>query len=122
MMDKRRFPRFFSNLKAYFPGDYIAYQVTNLSWKGLFISTEKNFPKDKRLIFLELELPDIGKIPIYGYIVHYGTPEEPGIGVEIVEIDQNLTPVWSIFIKTLNLLQEARTEYEKIKSQQKSEK
>lgn len=116
-MEKRRFPRFFKDLKAYFPGDPQEYQVTNVSYKGLFISTTKNFPKDKKLIFLELELPDIGKIPLYGYIVHYGTPEEQGIGIEIIEIEQNLAPVWGIFIRALQFLQEAKDEYERIKRQ-----
>ncbi|MCS7199891.1 MAG: hypothetical protein N2327_04000 [Caldimicrobium sp.] len=86
MMKKRRFPRFFKNLKAYFPGDPQEYQVTNVSWKGLFVSTTKSFPKDKKLIFLELELPDIGKIPIYGYIVHYGTPEEQGYALKLSKL------------------------------------
>jgi len=113
--EKRKFPRYFlTSLKAYFPGDPTGYSVKNVSWKGLFIKTPHKFDLQKRLIYFELEIPEIGRIPIYGYIVHQGTEEEPGLGIEIVEIDKNLKPVWGLFIKALNYLQEARAEYEKI--------
>ncbi len=113
MIERRRFPRFLTQIKAYFPGDTTAYTVKNISWKGLFIKTPHKFTLEKRLIYFELEIPEIGKIPIYGYIVHQGTDEEPGLGIEIIEIDKNLAPVWGLFIKAMNLLKEAREEYEK---------
>lgn len=116
MIDRRRFPRYLANLRAYFPGNSQAYPVDNVSWKGLFIKIDPNIlPKNKRFIFFELEIPEIGRIPIYGYIVHYGTPSDPGIGIEIVEVDKNFTPVWGLFIKALNYLKEAKEEYEKIR-------
>lgn len=114
MIDRRKFPRFFTKIKAHFPGDSQGYPVENVSWKGLFIKTDKPFSPEKRFIFFELELPEIGKIPVYGYIVHFGTPEEPGLGIEIVEIDKNLTPVWGLYIKALNFIREAKEEYERI--------
>lgn len=122
MIDRRKFPRFFTEIKAYFPGDSQAYFVDNVSWKGLFIRTEKNFSPERRFLFFELELPEVGKIPVYGYIVHFGTPEEPGLGIEIVEIDKNFTPVWGLYIKALNFLKEAKEEYERIRRQFAEEK
>jgi len=113
--EKRKFPRyFFTNLKAYFPGDPTGYSVKDVSWKGLFIKTPHKFDLQKRLIYFELEIPEIGRIPIYGYIVRQGTEEEPGLGIEIVEIDKNLKPVWGLFLKALNYLQQAREKYERI--------
>lgn len=113
MIEKRKFPRFLTRVKAYFPGDSTGYTVKNISWKGLFIKTPHKFNLEKRLIYFELEIPEIGRIPIYGYIVHQGTDKEPGLGIEIIEIDKNLGPVWGLYIKALNLLKEAREEYER---------
>lgn len=119
MLDRRRFSRYLArylaNLRAFFPGDSQSYPVENVSWKGLFIKADPDlFPKEKRFIYFEIELPEIGRIPMYGYIVHYGTPHDPGIGVEIVEVDKNFTPVWGLFIKAMNYLKEAKEEYDKI--------
>jgi len=122
MTNKRRFPRFISNVKAYFPGDPHGYPVKNISWKGLFIKTPLKFDLKRGLIYFELEIPEIGRIPIYGYIVHQGTDKEPGLGIEIIEIDKNLAPVWGLYIKALSFLNEAREEYEKrMQTQRESE-
>ncbi|MFN4197353.1 MAG: PilZ domain-containing protein [Caldimicrobium sp.] len=113
-IEQRRFPRFFTKILAYFPGDDKGYPVKNVSWKGLFIKTDKFTKSSEKFIYLELEIPEIGRIPIYGTIVHYGTPEEPGLGIEILEIDKNLAPVWNIYIKILSYLKEAKEKYEVI--------
>ncbi|MFN3921774.1 MAG: PilZ domain-containing protein [Caldimicrobium sp.] len=112
--NKRRFPRFASKALAYFPGDPKGYPVKNLSWKGLFIKTEKFLHTKETLIYFELDLPEIGKIPMYGTIVHFGTPDDPGLGVEIIEIDKNLGPVWNLYIKALSYLREAKEKYDRI--------
>jgi hypothetical protein len=112
-MERRKFPRYLAKVKAYFPGDPTAYTVENISWKGLFIKAPHKFDLKKRLIYFELDIPEIGRIPIYGYIVHQGTNKNPGIGIEIVEIDKNLAHVWGLYIKALNYLKEAREEYER---------
>ena len=113
MVERRRFPRFLTQVKAYFPGDPTGYSVKNISWRGLFIKTPHKFNLENRLIYFELEIPEIGRIPIYGYIVHQGTDKEPGLGIEIIEIDKDLGPVWGLYIKALNFLKEARDEYER---------
>lgn len=120
MKDKRKFPRFITQVKAYFPGDPTGYAVKNISWKGLFIKTPHKINPEKRLIYFELEIPEIGKIPIYGFVVHQGTDNEPGLGIEIIEIDKNLGPIWGLYIKALNFLKEAREEYEKRLREQKT--
>ncbi len=99
---------------VYFAGDPKGYPVKNLSWKGLFIYTDKFRDTQEKLIFFELEIPEIGRLPMYGTIVHYGTQEEPGLGVEILEISNNLSPVWNLYIKALNYLREAKEKYEEI--------
>lgn len=98
--------------------------MKNLSWKGLFIKTDKFREFQKTLIYFELDLPEIGKIPIYGAIVHFGTPGDPGLGIEIIEIDKNLGPVWNLYIKALSYLREAKQKYDEIissEAQKKSE-
>jgi hypothetical protein len=114
MLERRKFHRYPTNLKAYFPNQEEGFPVKNVSWKGVFIITTDNFRFEKRLIYFEIEIPEIGRIPIYGYIAHYGTPSEPGLGVEIIEIANNLAPVWGLYIKAMNFLNEAKEEYEKI--------
>ncbi len=118
MIDHRKFPRFFTKLKAYFPDEAISYEVSNISFGGLFIKTNKKF--DKKIIYLEIELPDIGRIPLSGIIVHYGTPENPGIGVEIFMIEKNLKPVWTLYLKGLEYINEAKKVYQSILENQKS--
>ncbi len=110
-IDMRRFPRFYTQIKAYLPGDPTPYEVSNISYKGCFIATPKKIDRGKLLLF-EVELPYIGRIPIYGVVVHHGTPEKPGLGIEIVEIDHNLTPVWALFIKAMGYIEEAREIYQ----------
>lgn len=51
---------------------------------------------------------------MYGTIVHFGTPDDPGLGVEIIEIDKNLGPVWNLYIKALSYLREAKEKYDRI--------
>lgn len=114
MYEKRKFQRFPTNLKVYFPNQEEGFPVKNVSWKGLFIETPDNFKPEKRLIYFEIHIPEIGRIPIYGYIAHYGNPSEPGLGIEIVEIANNLAPVWGLYIKAMNFLNEAKEEYQKI--------
>ncbi len=108
-MDWRRFPRCFAKLKAYFPGEEKPYEVTNISYKGCFIKTDKLIPKG-RLIYFELELPDIGLIPIYGLVVRHDL-KEPGMGIEIVEVDKNLNAVWALYLKALSYIEQAKKIY-----------
>lgn len=101
---------------AYFPGDPKGYPVKNLSWKGLFVKTDKFIGSSEKLIYLELDIPEIGRIPIYGTIIHYGTQDDPGLGIEIIEIDKKLSPVWNLYIKALSYLREAKEKYDIIMS------
>ncbi|MCS7279658.1 MAG: PilZ domain-containing protein [Thermodesulfobacteriaceae bacterium] len=118
MINQRRFPRFFTHLKAYFSDEDTPYEVSNVSYGGLFIKTNKKF--EKKLVYLELELPDIGRLPLSGIIVHYGTLDNPGIGIEIFMIEKNLKPVWSLYLKGLEYINEAKKVYQNIMENQKS--
>ncbi|PMP96093.1 MAG: hypothetical protein C0169_04795, partial [Thermodesulfobacterium geofontis] len=66
-----------------------------------------------KLIYFEVEIPDVGTIPIYGVVIHHGTPEEPGLGIEIVDIDKDMKTVWNYFIKALLYIEEAKSAYKK---------
>ncbi len=112
MLNIRRFPRCITKLKAYFPEDDTPYEITNISYKGCFIKTNKKIPK-KKLVYLEIEIPDIGVVPVYGVVIHYGTPEKPGIGIEIVDINKNMLPVWTYYLKALAYIEEAKKAYER---------
>ncbi|MFN3567778.1 MAG: PilZ domain-containing protein [Caldimicrobium sp.] len=120
-MEQRRFPRFLSKIQAFFPGDPKGYPVKNISWKGLFIKTDKFAKSTEKLIYFEVDIPEIGRIPLYGTIIHYGTPEDPGLGIEIIEIDKNLAPVWNLYIKALSYLREAKEKYEVIISKSETQ-
>lgn len=112
MIDLRRYPRCLTKLKAYFPDEKDSYEVLNVSYKGCFIKTDKKIPINK-LIYFEIEIPDIGLIPIYGVVIHHGTSEEPGIGIEIVDIDKNMRTVWNYYMKALLYIEEAKKAYRK---------
>lgn len=118
MIDQRRFPRFFTKLKAYFPDDETSYEVLNVSYGGLFIKTDKKF--DKKLIYFEIELPDIGRLPLSGIIIHYGTKENPGLGIEIFMVEKNLKPVWTLYLKGLDYIDQAKRIYQSLLENQKS--
>jgi hypothetical protein len=119
-IDRRRFPRLGVKVKAYLPGDSTPYEVSNISYKGCFIETPKKIDRGKLLLF-EVDLPYIGKVPIYGIVVHHGTPEKPGLGIEIIEVDHDLTPVWALFIKAMGYIEEARSIYQQTMEQLKKE-
>jgi len=119
--ERRRFPRCYTNIKAYFPSDEKPYRVSNVSYRGCFICTNKKIPR-RKLIYFEIEIPDVGRIPIYGIVVHHGTSKNPGLGIEIIEIDKNLTPVWGLYIKALGYINKAREIYEKTLNEFCSEK
>lgn len=112
MIDLRRFPRCPVRLKAYFPEDDTPYEVLNISYKGCFIKTDKKIPV-RKLVYFEIELPEIGIIPIYGLVVHHGSSENPGLGIEILEIEKNLLPVWNYFLRALLYIEEAKKSYQK---------
>lgn len=120
-MNRRRFSRHKIKALAYFPGDAKGYPVENLSWKGIFIKTEKFKDSQGKVINFVVDIPEIGLIPICGFIVHYGTSDNPGLGVEILEIEKNLAPVWNLYIKALSYLREAKEKYEKIISKEEHE-
>ncbi|HEA84290.1 MAG: PilZ domain-containing protein [Thermodesulfobacterium sp.] len=112
MIDLRRYPRCLTKLNAYFPDEEDPYEVSNISYKGCFIKTEKKIPI-KKLVYVEIEIPDVGLVPIYGVIIHHGTPENPGLGIEIVDIDKNMRPVWNYYLKALLYIEEAKKAYKK---------
>ena len=70
MIDLRRFPRYLTKLKAHFPNDENVYEVLNISYKGCFIRTEKKIPI-RKIVYVEIEIPDVGLIPIYGVVIHH---------------------------------------------------
>lgn len=113
MIDLRRYPRCITKLKAFFPDDENSYDVLNVSYKGCFIKTLKKFLINK-LIYLQIEIPDVGLIPIYGVIVHHRTEDNPGVGIEIIDIDKNMRPVWNYYLKALLYIEEAKKTYQKI--------
>jgi hypothetical protein len=126
MIDLRRYPRCLTKLRAFFPEEEDQfYEVPNISYKGCFIKTDKKIPVEK-LIYFEVEIPDIGVVPIYGVVVHHGTSEEPGLGIEIIDIDQNMRPVWNYYLKALLYVEEAKKAYRKaledLKKEEISEK
>ena len=120
MIDLRRYPRCLTKLKAYFPDEKDSYEVLNVSYKGCFIKTDKKIPINK-LIYFEIEIPDIGLIPVYGVVIHHGTPEEPGIGIEIVDIDKNMRTVWNYYMKALLYIEEAKSAYKEAVEESKKE-
>lgn len=120
MIDLRRYPRCPTKLRAFFPDEEISFNVLNISYKGCFIKTEKKIPI-KKLVYFEIEIPDVGLIPLYGVVVHHGTPEEPGLGIEIVDIDKNMHPVWNYYLKALLYIEEAKSAYKKAVEESKIE-
>jgi len=111
MIDLRRYPRCLTKLCASFPEEDQAYEVQNISYKGCFIKTDKKIPI-KKLVYFEVEIPDVGVVPIYGVVVHHGTPENPGLGIEIIDIDKNMRPVWNYYLKALLYIEEAKKAYQ----------
>lgn len=121
MIDLRRFPRCPTRIKAYLPGSEEAYEVLNVSYKGCFIRTDKLIPLRKMVLF-EIEIPEVGVIPIYGLVVHHGTEEQPGLGIEILDIERELLPVWNYYLKALLNIEEAKKAYQRyLKTSQKVE-
>jgi len=120
VIDLRRYPRYLTRLKAFFPDDENAYEVLNVSYKGCFIKTDKKIPINK-LVYLEIEIPDVGFIPVYGVVTHYGTSEKEGLGIEIVDIDKNMRPVWNYYLKALLYIEEAKNAYKKALEEMKKE-
>jgi hypothetical protein len=111
MIDLRRYPRCLTKLCASFPEEDKPYEVQNISYKGCFIKTDKKIPIEK-LVYFEVEIPDVGVVPIYGVVVHHGTPENPGLGIEIIDIDKNMRPVWNYYLKALLYIEEAKKAYQ----------
>lgn len=111
MIDLRRYPRCLTKLRASFPEEDKPYEVQNISYKGCFIKTDKKIPIEK-LVYFEVEIPDVGVVPIYGVVIHHGTPENPGLGIEIIDIDKNMRPVWNYYLKALLYIEEAKKAYQ----------
>ena len=120
MVDLRRFPRYLTKLKARFPNDKNVYEVLNISYKGCFIKIDKKI-LPKKIVYFEIEIPDVGLIPVYGIVIHHGTPENPGLGIEIVDIDKNMRPVWNYYLKALLYIEEAKKAYKKALEESKKE-
>jgi len=121
MIDLRRYPRCVTRLRAYFPDDENVHEVLNVSYKGCFIRTEKKIPI-RKIVYVEIEIPDVGLIPIYGVVIHHGTPENPGLGIEIVDIDKNMRHVWNYYIKSLLYIEEAKKAYKEALKESEKEK
>lgn len=114
MRDRRRFPRFyFDCVRAYLPGKGEPLRVANLSLQGCFIEMEDPPPPGTMLNF-ELELPDIGRIPIRGMVLHQGGLEPKGAGILFLEIEGEFHHVYAKFLKALQLIEEARKIYDKL--------
>jgi len=120
MIDLRGFPRYLTKLKARFPDDENVYEVLNISYKGCFIKTDKKI-LPKKIVYFEIEIPNVGSIPVYGIAVQHGTPENPGLGIEIVDIDKNMRPVWNYYLKALLYIEEAKKAYKKALEESKKE-
>jgi len=121
MVDLRRFPRCVTKLKAFFPDNKNVYEVLNISYKGCFIKTDKKI-LPKKIVYFEIEIPDVGLIPVYGVVIHHGTPENPGLGIKIVDIDRNMRLVWNYYLKALLYIEEAKKAYKKALEESKKEK
>ncbi len=116
MRERRRYPRFyFDCVKAFLPGKKQPFPVKNLSLKGCFIEMDDPPPPGSTLYF-ELELPDIGRIPIRGMVLHQGGLEPRGAGILFLEIEDEFHHVYARFLKALQLIEEARKLYDKILS------
>jgi len=111
MIDLRRYSRHLTKLRAFFPEENQAYEVQNISYKGCFIKSDKNIPVGK-LVYFEVEIPDVGIVPIYGVVIHHGTEDAPGLGIEIIDIDKNMRPVWNYYLKALLYIEEAKKAYQ----------
>ncbi len=109
-IDLRRYPRCIAKLKAFFPNDDNTYFVTDVSYKGCFIQEKTDIPI-KKLVYFEIEIPEIGLIPIYGIVIHHGTKDNPGLGIEIIDIDKDLLPVWASYLKALLYIEDAKQAY-----------
>ncbi len=120
MINLRRYPRCITKLNAFFPDEDQTYEVLNVSYKGCFIKTDKKIPRNK-LVYFEIEIPDVGVIPLYGVVVHHGTPEMSGLGIEIVDIEKNMRPVWNYYLKALLYIEEAKSAYKKALEESKKE-
>jgi len=120
VINLRRHPRCIANLKARFPGDDEEYPVTNISYKGCFVRGNKKIPL-KKLVYFEVELPEVGVIPIYGVVAHHGTPENPGLGIEIVDIERDMLIVWVAYLKALLYIEDARRAYRRAVESKKKE-
>jgi len=111
MIDLRKYPRCLTKLRAFFPEENQAYEVQNISYKGCFIKTDKKIPI-KKLVYFEVEIPDVGVVPIYGVVIHHGTKDVPGLGIEIIDIDKNMRPVWNYYLKALLYIESAKKAYQ----------
>jgi hypothetical protein len=108
-VDLRRFQRYKVYLRCYFPKEGRYEEVLDVSHKGCFIKTDLNFKPGEKIYF-EVEIPDIGFLPIYGQVV---TKNQSGINVEIIYMDRLIRLVWNYYLKTLLYIDEAKKVYEK---------
>ncbi|MBX6422291.1 PilZ domain-containing protein [Thermosulfurimonas sp. F29] len=114
MAEKRRYPRFyFECVRAYLPGKAEPLRVTDLSLQGCFIEMEDPPPPGTVLSF-EMELPNIGRIPVRGMVLHQGGLEPKGAGILFLEIEGEFHHVYAKFLKALQFIEEARKIYEKL--------
>ncbi len=120
MIEHRRFPRipvsFLANFspKALILEDKSIFPVSEISFKGLFLVGEPKFSKYQILDIL-LEIPNIGEFPMRVQVIHQKFQENPGMGIEILEVEADFRKNWAKFIKGLMLLWEAKEDYLKKK-------
>ena len=90
-MEKRVFERISMNIKArFFSGEFeYAGTITNLSEKGMFISTEVSFPLKPQLEILIPLKEELLNVPVK--IRNFGKSGDTynGIGVELINPPQN---------------------------------
>jgi Tfp pilus assembly protein PilZ len=101
-MEKRAFQRTISDMSVTFCcciTDYYSGILTNISEKGMFISTPICFPLDSRLNILINSNKEMLNIPVRIRWIRKSTDKYDGIGVEVLE----LTNKYLEFVSGINL-------------------
>jgi Tfp pilus assembly protein PilZ len=101
IMEKRAFQRTINNISITFCcciTDYYSGLLTNISEKGMFISTPICFPLDSRLNMLINSNKEILNIPVRVRWMRKSTDMYDGIGVEVLE----LTNKYLNFVRSIN--------------------
>ena len=101
-MEKRAFHRVTNNISVTFCcciTEYYSGILTNISEKGMFISTPICFPLDSRLNILIHTNKEMLNIPVRVRWIRKSTDIYDGIGVEVLELTNNYLE----FVRSINL-------------------